>query len=266
MSRLIFILLALIPLFTRGQVLLEINNNNMYAERAVMYQQAKVKRTWYTIQQPFLLSMEIPADKKGKAKSEWAWDTITYSTYYSTNGFIERETEKVPGDESYYVKEYFFDAEGNLLRTLETNNRRLRYYDHQEIVYNYQNGQLISADKVRSKSNDTTKTTTRFTYTLNKLENVIEKNAVTGDTLLSSYITYNAKPNYIEEKSFEKEWAEVRTSYYYLLNDKGRIYKYTNGLKGFPKNRKAYKPVSYDYGKEIPNSNSSFFKIEKYDP
>ncbi len=120
-------------------------------------------------------------------------------------------------------------------------------------------------DKIRFKDGDTTKTTTHFFYSANKLEKVIERNNNNGDTLLSSYISYNTKKNYIEEKSFIKEWAEVRTTYYYILDDKGRLCKYTNGLNGFKRNLKSYEKISYDFSNEIFEQENLFFKIEKYD-
>ena len=261
--RILILLFVLAPFFSNGQVLLDLLDNSRHIQVADIYKANNIKRTYYTIEVPFLLYMSISTDHK-QDSSSWTKDTITYSKSYLKNGLIENEKQMLPNGDIYSLKEYFFDSTGTLLRTRETNNERLRFYDFQEMKYTYKDGQLIKIDKVRFKSMDTVKTTTIFSYTASQLNKVLETNNNGGDTLLLSVFKYNSKKNYIEESSFIKDFCEVRTIYYYTLDNKGQIVKVAHGLDGFKRNLKPDREISYDYQKEIPKD-FGLEKIEKHE-
>jgi hypothetical protein len=261
--RKLILLFVLTPFLSSGQVLLDLLDNSRHIQVADIYKANNIKRTYYTIEVPFLLYMSISTDHK-QDSSSWTKDTITYSKSYLKNGLIENEKQMLPNGDIYSLKEYFFDSIGTLLSTKETNNERLGLYDFLEMKYTYKDGQLIKIDKVRFKNMDTVRTTTVFSYTVNQLNKVLETNINGGDTLLLSVFKYNLKRNYIEESSFIKDFCEVRTIYYYTLDNKGRIVKVAHGLDGFKRKLKPDREISYDYQKELPKD-FGLLKIEKYE-
>jgi hypothetical protein len=257
------LLFALAPFFSDGQVLLDLFDNAQHIQVAGTYSENNVKRIYYTMEIPFLLYMRVSKDHK-QDSSSWDNDTITYSESYLKNGLIEHEKQTLPNGNLYYLKEYFFDSAGTIVRTRETSNKRIRFYDFQEQTYHYRDRQIVRIDKIRFKSTDTVRTSTIFSYSLNNLEKVIETDNKNGDTLLFSHFKYNTKRNYIEEPSFIKDFCEARTTYYYSLDKKGRIVKVTHGLKGYKRNVKPDRKISYDKLIKIPNG-LGFAKVERYD-
>ncbi len=266
---LINLFLVFSPLIVNCQVLEEINANNEHREIAELYKQNKIKRTFYTITSPSLVSMEFPSDKNEKPKSVWQKDTITFSKTYSKNGFIESEKDILPNDQLYYLKEFYFDSLGNLKSTKEVNNKKIRFYDYQEMAYYYLNNQLSRIDKIRSKkidtTTDTTRTTTLFYYSEGKLEKAIERDNNNGDTLLSSYFTYYIKENYIEEKSFLKEWCIVTCTYYYVLDNKMKIAEFIIGQDDKRKDTETFIKLTDDNTHKVAPYDGSFNHVEKYD-
>jgi hypothetical protein len=258
-------LLCFVSLNSYGQVLLDLNENAKHSQIAKIIMQRNIKRIDLTFIEPIIFSYTLSGNMD---------DTIIFvpkvtSTSYNNNGFIETEKQILQNGDLYNLKEFCFDSIGNLIKTKEINNSQIRYYDYQELTYLYNDNKIDRIEKIRYKESDTTFSTTTFFYSGDYFEKVIETNNLTGDTLLTSYFTYNLKKRFIYEKQYEKGgWGcDVRGNFYYFLDKKGRISKVKTGANGDEKNLKTYEIISYDFSNEVPKPWKSYLNviIEKYE-
>ncbi|MEI7597665.1 MAG: hypothetical protein WCK02_18100 [Bacteroidota bacterium] len=258
-------LLCFVSFNSYGQVLLDLNENAKHSQIAKIIKQRSIKSIDLTFIEPIIVSDTL---------SEYMDDTITLvpkvtSTSYNKNGFIEIEKQILQNGDLYNLKEFCFDSIGNLIKTKEINNSQIRYYDYQELTYFYNDNKIDRIEKIRYKKSDTTFSTTNFFFSDNYLENVIETNNLTGDTLLISYFTYNLKKRYVLEKNYNKNGFGCKASgcYHYFLDKKGRILKVKIAADDYEKKPKTYETKSYDFSNEIPKPWKSYLnvKIEKYE-
>ena len=252
-----------IPFISGSQVLLQLHDDARQVQLATLYKKHRIKTVSYTYEMPSLFNMTFSSEA-GNTTGELTMDTITHVEQYLENGLIANKRETLPNGDIRYSKVYTFDDEMKLIRTTEINYQPVRFYDYQQMTYHYSDRILTSIDKMRFEAQDTTRSTTVFTYEAGVPVKVIETDNRSGDTLLSAFFTRYPKKKYIEEQYFVKDFSEMRTVYYYDLDRKGRIVKVSHGLEGYRKDLEADREIFYNLSKELPKDDGGVVKIERY--
>jgi hypothetical protein len=248
----------------KTQVLADTLAYSFHKNFAPVFKEKKVKIIYYTLRLPYLISATYELKAK-KSSSTWGEDTILISHNYDTNGFYKIKTETLPYGRLNKKTEYFFSEAGILMKMLTTDSSRLSDFEFQEQLFSYENNRLTKIRKTTVRSADTTISVLTFHYSWGKMVQAIELSDK-GKLLLSSLFTYDTKNNYIKEQNLEMRHnnVEVRTTYYYVFDDKNRISKVYGDYSNFKIKKKPVEEFSYDFVKEAYIFETPLKKIEWY--
>jgi hypothetical protein len=249
----------------KTQTLADTLEYSFHKQFAPVFKEKKVKRIYYSLELPFLISYSYELKTK-KGESKWGEDTILVSNNYDTNGFYRSRVETRPDGSLNKKIEYFFSDSGVLTRITTTDSSRLRdfQFQTQDLIYN--NNKLTAIKKIAIRSGDTVTSVLTFHYAWNKMIQAIELTS-NNQLVLSSLFSYDEKKNYIKEENLEilSSGTETRTTYYYTFDDNNRIDKVYGDYKNFKRKRKPVKEFTYDFVKEAYIFETFMQKIEWYE-
>lgn len=260
---LILTLLFLTALSGKAQVLADTLKNSFQKHFAQVFKDKKVKRVYYSFWFPQLDSMSFSNGKV--TSSKWTTDTFLVSDFYDKDGFYVAKSETFPNGRLNKKTEYTYDDFGNLIKQIDIDSSRLRFFEYLLQVFNYQNGQIKSITKRKHHLGDTIKSIATFYYSHDRLTQVIELSDK-GELLMSSLFIYPVNKTYVKEENLEeRNGCEVRSTYYYTFDKLGRINRVYGSYLYFKNRQKPVEKFNYDFVKEAYIFETGLKKIEKYE-